>query len=275
MDEGNEMRLTTKIALQLLKRDGYRLEDIWDSWQLVLADSATRDEHAFRRKMNHYLLFRQLRTLIETHRIGLVVDVGAHVGSFAQSLRKSGYSDSILSVEPNPEHHAKLRHDSSTDPTWDIVPHAIGLSPGTVDIRIPTDGSFASTLPMTADAERIFGSLVSGTRSVRVEQFPLSEIIRLHEIESQSASCPILLKTDTQGLDRVVVQSAGHLIDERIKVLLVEIPVIALYEGVGGLSSNNEYYESLGFRAAGAYPISWTQGDEVVEFDFVYVRRSD
>lgn len=268
------MRLSTKIALRLLKRDGYRLEDIWDSWRLVLADSATQHEHDFRRKMNHYLLFRQLRLLIDAHRIGMVIDVGAHVGSFAKSVRKSGYSGAILSVEPNPEHHAKLRQDASEDPSWDIIPHAIGLSRGVVDIRIPSEGSFASTLPMTADAERIFGSLVSGTRSVRVEQFPLAEIISQHELEKKSESCPIMLKTDTQGLDRVVVQSAGHLIDDRIKILLVEIPVIALYEGVEGLSANNAYYESLGFRAAGAYPISWTESDEVVEFDFVYVRKS-
>jgi FkbM family methyltransferase len=265
------MTFKTRLAFQLLRSAGYRLTDVWDSWRLVFADAEPDDDHALRRRINRYLLFRQLGLLVKSKSVDLVVDVGAFQGEFAKGLRRVGYDGQVVCVEPNPDRHRELER-AAISHRLHLCRNSVGSVPGSALLMVPQDASFASTIPFSPVAQDIFGTLVSPMREFQVQQLPLSIIIRDFQRTTGANCSSIMLKSDTQGLDRMVVQSLGEFLDIT-RVILVEVPVIELYEGVGSLSEHNEFYESLGFIAAGAYPVSWTSAGEIVEFDFVYIKR--
>jgi FkbM family methyltransferase len=215
------------------------------------------------------MLLQQLSNLIVSRQIDLIIDVGAFKGSFTHKVRKAGFRGPILSVEPNPERQSELRSFGEGQFNWFLSNKAAGVEVRTIQLQVPRDSSFASTLNFSANARSIFGELTADITVYDVEQAPLSSMI---EEFGLGGAKRILVKCDTQGTDREVIRSLNNYINS-VEVLLVEVPCINIYEKGGGLSNHNLYFESLGFGVAGIYPVSWTAEDAVVEFDILYVRR--
>ena len=77
------------------------------------------------------------RLLLDHHKIGLVLDVGANAGQYASSLRESGYRGKIISFEPLSTMYSVLERASRTDPLWVIASRtAIGNIDGEIEINI-------------------------------------------------------------------------------------------------------------------------------------------
>lgn len=265
------MTILERAAFWFLRQSGYELRDVWDSWRLVLANKDPGDQHSLVRHINRHLMSEQLMEQCRVRRVDLAVDVGACHGDFVANLRRSGFGGRVISVEPNPDLHDKLRKRFDSDPDWRLYDVAVGSGGETVELSISSDISFSSTLSFAPEARRIFGDLVSESRVVRVPRRLLGEVIAEDEGRSGMRYQSIFLKSDTQGLDRVVVDSmAAHL--DLVTMLMVEVPAIAIYEGLGSMHEHLKYYETKGFRIAGCYPVSWTAQGEVVEFDCIYLR---
>jgi FkbM family methyltransferase len=262
----------SRAAWKLLRLQGYSLTDAWDSWQLVLADRTGDGHYGHLRKLHRYLLKKELITAIEIAGADLVVDVGAHVGRFARDLRRGGYGGHVLSCEPNPAAFAVLDAAASRDPRWHVLKTAIGPADagGTATLRVSRDASFASTLHASDHGVRIFGGLMEVERTVEVPLAPLESV--LDDLGSRLGQdfTRVFLKSDTQGVDREVLGSLGRW---RPKVwgLLVELPVVPIYEGLGGLASHHQWFESQGFKLTAAHPVSWDEGGRLVEMDALYL----
>lgn len=261
-----------RIGFHLLRRSGYHLIDIWDSWRLVLANKDSRDDHALTRRINAFLLMQQLKRHCCERRVDLVIDVGACEGDFAAKIRLRGYAGEIICVEPNPELHSQLLHRFAADAKWRLEAVAVGKDEGSMELAVPKDKSFASALHFSDDAKEIFGSLVQVARSFKVPKKALSRMIAELEAATNNHYFSILLKSDTQGMDQEVLESLGPYL-HRVEVLTVEVPVIPVYKGTGSLPEHLDYYTRMGFAIAGCYPVSWTARGEVVEFDFLFVKE--
>ena len=61
-----------------------------------------------------------LNKTLNFNKINLVFDVGAHTGTFSQSLRRFGYKKEIISFEPIEESYEKLIFNSSKDKNWHV-----------------------------------------------------------------------------------------------------------------------------------------------------------
>jgi FkbM family methyltransferase len=265
------MKLLERIAFRLLRHCEYQLQDIWDSWRLVLANKGATDEHTLTRRINRFLMMGQLKSHWAMRGVDLVIDVGGYEGDFSANLRRQGFDGQIVCVEPNPDLQDKLLKRFVSDPKWRLETAAVGMESGQVELSVSRDRSFSSTLPFSSEAARIFGQLVELGRSVTVQRKRLEQVIEETERLAGRSFKSILLKSDTQGLDREVVDSLGDFLD-RVVVLHVEVPAIPIYRGVGGMPEHLEHYARLGFDIAGCYPVSWTSEGAVVEFDCVYVR---
>src|SRR5437660_1048846 len=80
--------------------------------------------------------------------VTLLLDVGANVGQYAESMRKQGYTKRIVSFEPLSEAFAELERRSSDDPDWECRNSALGASDETSEIYIAGNSQSSSLLVM-------------------------------------------------------------------------------------------------------------------------------
>jgi len=157
--------------------------------------------------------------------IDTVLDIGANVGQFGQALRTAGFDGRIVSVEPLDSAHQILAKRSSSDDRWSTVHAAVGAVAGATTINIAGNSYSSSLLTMTqrhlsADPK----SATVGTQDV--DMTTVSDLVRDHAVVAERA----LLKVDTQGFERQVLDGAGDLLD-RFAAVQLELSFVELYEG--------------------------------------------
>lgn len=168
----------------------------------------------------------RLATMLATHEVNLVLDVGANVGQFASTLRNAGYSGRLLSFEPLAQAHSTLLSTSKHDHYWDVAPRvAVGDHEGEMEIHIAGNSVSSSALGMLAQhSDAAAQSAYVGTERVRV-----SRLDRLVTAHMHPGTIPFL-KIDTQGYEDRVLDGAEHVLKVAQGVQL-ELSLVPLYEG--------------------------------------------
>jgi hypothetical protein len=84
----------------------------------------------------------------------------------------------------------------------------------------------------------------------------------------------ILIKIDTQGLERQVIEG-GRKTVARSKGVLMELPIIALYDNSWRLSEAIEYMDGIGFVPTQIDPVNYHPLDRqaLVEIDCLFRPR--
>jgi FkbM family methyltransferase len=167
----------------------------------------------------------RLRRSLDHAGIDTVIDIGANVGQFGQMVRHAGFAGRIVSVEPLDSAHSELAKRASGDPQWSTVHAAVGAEPGSTTINVAGNSYSSSLLTMTqrhvsADPK----SATIGTQDVQVTT--VAELVRDHAVAPERC----LLKVDTQGYERQVLDGAGDLLD-RFAAVQLELSFVELYEG--------------------------------------------
>lgn len=168
----------------------------------------------------------QLARMLAAHRVDTVVDVGANVGQFALALRDAGFRGHIISFEPLPSAHDRLREASRHDPFWNVAPAmALGEQDGEVDLNVAGNSVSSSVLEML-DAHALAAPESRYASTVRV---PLR---RLDDAAGDylRPDATIFLKVDTQGYEDQVLSGAPRLLGRAVGVQL-ELSLVPLYAG--------------------------------------------
>ena len=211
-----------------------------------------------------------LRDLLAKHRIGCVLDVGANTGQFAQSLRNIGYQGRIVSFEPMDRARSQLDLAASGDARWEVLRVALGREHAELDLQIFADDTFSSLHDLRREAVSAFGQYVEKAGSQRVTVERLDDI--WGGLFDGHDSCPVLLKTDTQGHDLEVLQGAEHSLPH-VAAILSEASIECLYKNSPTLAELATYLETQGFRASGYYPFSHrAESLAMIELDAFFVR---
>lgn len=188
----------------------------------------------------------RLSRMLSTHNINLVFDVGANVGQFAAALRRSGYSQKIISFEPLSTAHSKLTVESRHDQNWEIAPRvAIGDQEGEIIIHIAGNEVSSSALDM----------LQSHVAAAPDSAYIGSELVRVCPLDSiatryLSGKSALFLKVDTQGYERQVLDGAPRSL-QQAKGIQLELSLIPLYE-------NQELFDTLVKRLTNAGFSIWS-----------------
>jgi FkbM family methyltransferase len=206
------------------------------------------------------------RRLIDVHRIDLVLDVGAHHGEFATSMRTDvGYRGDIVSFEPAAAALEVVRARAAADSRWEVRGVALGDRTGSADLfHYALDSSMSSLRRPTRlglDDWQLQDASAETVTTARLDELPL----RLDERQG------VFLKVDTQGHDLAVLAGAECVL-RHIAVLQMEVSVRALYEGTPLLVETLAEVTRMGFALSGFFQVAQDAKLRAVELDLVAVR---
>lgn len=212
----------------------------------------------------------RLFSMLATHQVDLVIDVGANDGGYGQYIRQGGYRGPLVSFEPLQAAHAALRARAESDVTWTIAPQcALGASTGSVEIFVAGNSKSSSLLPM------LDSHLQAAPHSATVgtEKVPL---LRLDDVaipvlqEAQRA----FLKVDTQGYEMPVLQGAGKTLERCVGVQL-EMSLIELYQGQVLYRQMIDWLDQQGFDLWSVIPgFSDPSTGKLLQMDGVFFKSS-
>lgn len=168
----------------------------------------------------------RLSTMLASHGVNLVFDIGANVGQFAHALRNAGYQERIVSFEPLSTAREQLVKASRGDVSWAVAPcAAIGSEDGEVDLNIAGNSVSSSILEM------LDSHVSAAPASIYVggERVPLRRLDTLAPDYLRQNSVPFL-KIDTQGYEDRVLSGATSVL-ETTAGLQMELSLVPLYKG--------------------------------------------
>lgn len=154
-----------------------------------------------------------------------VIDGGANVGQFGQTLRSSGFTGRIQSIEPLSSAYSQLAARAKNDPLWTVERGALSDREEVVEINIAGNSVSSSILPMlTAHSEAAPESTYVGTESVAT--FTVDSLVARLGIDPART----MLKLDVQGYEAVALAGASGSIDQFAAAQL-ELSFVPLYGG--------------------------------------------
>jgi FkbM family methyltransferase len=201
-----------------------------------------------------------------SRKIDVILDVGANAGQFGQKLRGLGYRGTIVSYEPVSSAFKHLEEIAKLDGKWTVHNFAIGAESGELEINIAANSKFTSALSLRDNAQNFHDGIVSD----RVERVPVWTLDHV----TQECGGNVLIKIDTQGFERQVIEG-GRKAVARSKGVLMELPIIALYDNSWRLSEAIEYMDSIGFVPTQIDPVNYHPMDRqaLVEIDCLFRPR--
>ena len=212
---------------------------------------------------------QRLIGILRHHGITLVLDVGANVGQYAQRLRRGGYDGGIVSFEPVSVAHAQLDQAATGDARWTVAPRmALGDCDVPLSINVSAEPDMSSVLDFSAEMAQLLDS------SAYVGQEAVSQA-RLEAVLPKFAAADdrILLKIDTQGYERQVLDGAGAAL-RRLTAVQLELSIVPVYRGAPGYLEMIAYLADRGFQPALFIPGYFNKRTaRLIEMDGVFVRE--
>jgi FkbM family methyltransferase len=179
--------------------------------------------------------------LFETFGINKIIDVGANVGQYALLVKELGFSGQIISFEPISSAFSSLKEISEKHNNWQTHNYALGNENTEAVIHI-SENSFSSS---------ILNMLPQHLKSAPASKFINTEKIQIRTLDSifdtlYTASDKILLKIDTQGFEKKVLEGAGNSL-HTITGIQLEMSIVPLYEGELIFEEMITYLKKTGF----------------------------
>lgn len=209
---------------------------------------------------------RDLMDFMESRKIDTVIDVGANIGQFGESLRADGYRGNILSFEPTHACFQILARKAAADGNWEAQQCGLGAAPGTAVLHASKLSVFNSLLELSS---------VAALHDQRMEVDHTEEIsIRTLDQVATPLQGNILLKIDTQGYEKQVIEGGRQTI-ARVAGILMELPVIHTYKGEWHFHEALKYMSEIGFVPAQIQAVGYHGADNAsaVEFDCLFRPR--
>jgi FkbM family methyltransferase len=165
------------------------------------------------------------RALFESFKIDTVLDVGANTGQYGKYLRNViGYKGRIISFEPLSSAYGELTKTANADGLWKAMNCALGNTNEKNEINIAANSLSSSILEMLPSHVKS----APESKYIGKEQI---EVITLDSIFEDICSKEesILLKIDTQGYERFVIEGATNSL-AFIDTIQLEMSLIPLYQ---------------------------------------------
>ena len=220
---------------------------------------------------NHSSLDFHLKNVFEKYQIECVLDVGANIGQYGESLRALGYKGWIVSFEPVKAVFDELNERAKNDAKWICYHCALGDEVGKKIINVYSSSVFSSFLTANAYSKGIWKSLEkSAPEEVTIRRLDdvLPEIMQLTNCKRY------YLKLDTQGYDLQAFRGSRASL-ANIYAAQTELSLIHVY---GEMTEPYEMLNTLqdnGYFVSGMYPINRDSSLAVIEFDCILVKRCE
>ena len=210
---------------------------------------------------------RDLIDFIEDRKIDVVIDVGANIGQFGEYLRKQGFKGRIVSFEPTISAFQALQVKAAADGNWQAHQFGLGATAGEAAIHVSQLSVCSSILPLTGVA-LLHDSRVAEDHSEKIALRTLDEI-------ASGLTGNVLLKIDTQGYEKQVLEGGRHTMARSLGIL-IELPIIHVYQGEWQFHEAVKFMGDAGFVLAQIQPVNYHGADNVsvIELDCLFRPRS-
>jgi len=181
--------------------------------------------------------------LLQHKKIDLILDVGANIGQYAQSLIGLGYKGNIISFEPLSGVYEMLVRKTQKYPNWKAT-EKIGLGDYDGEAEINVSKNYVSSSILNMSDEHIKASpeaLYVNKETIKVKK--LDSVF--HEYKNKFKN--IFLKIDAQGYEEQVLKGASDSLSE-INGLQLELSLVHLYDGQKLFLEMVEIIRSYGFE---------------------------
>ena len=181
-----------------------------------------------------------------------VIDVGASDGRWSVEAARVFPSARYHLIEPLLERKPALSAlcDSRPNFSFSSAAAAEQLGSGFMSVSEDLDGSALSTQCATA------------------RQVDLTTID--HEVEKLKLPAPYLIKLDTHGFERQIIEGASNTFNRTI-VCIIEVYNYELFKGSLRFGELNDLMEKKGFRCSDIVNLVWRPGDEMLwQFDMFF-----
>jgi FkbM family methyltransferase len=168
---------------------------------------------------------KRRQRLLETERVGTVIDIGAHAGEYGQALRHGGYDGKIVSFEPLRSQHSKLEAAARSDGRWTCTQAAVGDRAGQTTIHISGNDGFSSSIRPMGTAHELADPSSAYVGSAVVDVITLDEAGARLDAEDR-----VMLKIDAQGYEAEIL-AGGERTLRRCSIVELELALTELYEG--------------------------------------------
>jgi FkbM family methyltransferase len=180
--------------------------------------------------------------LINHYKINKILDVGANIGQYSLELRKFGFKGYILSFEPLSGIYSKLKSNAKNDKKWQTFNFAIGNEEGNTLINV-AGNTFSSSINNMLESHL---KVEPSSRYICTENITIKRLDTI--FNSFHSSCDvILLKIDTQGYEKNVLEGASRSLDN-ILLIQLEMSLIPLYENELILADMIKFLEQKKFE---------------------------
>ncbi len=175
----------------------------------------------------------------------IVLDVGANLGQFATSLLSVQVCTTYC-FEPVPEPRAAIEALAAAHPNIIPVNLAVSDRTGPTQFRVMAAHDGSSMLePLAGQTSQ----WLTPKETIEVESTRLDDFMRARRIDKVD-----LLKSDAQGYDGHVLESAGDfLTPDHIQAILVEVNFHSFYEGQDSFERIMEICTGHGYFLAGIF----------------------
>lgn len=207
------------------------------------------------------------KKLLDSYGINLVLDVGAYIGEYGEQLRDIGYRGKIISFEPLSSAYTKLVKSASADKSWIAINCALGNFSGKAELNVAKNSVSSSMLDMLS------AHLHSAPESAYIgkEQIEVRTLDSLFE-EFYSKDQNVLLKIDTQGFERFVIEGAENSL-RLISTIKLEMSLIPLYKEELVFHGLCQLLEQKGFQIVGIEPdFFYNEKGEMLQVDGIFHR---
>lgn len=199
--------------------------------------------------------------LLREKGVRTVLDGGANTGQYAARLRRLGYNEEIISVEPIPRVFRHLRERTLGDSRWTCVNAALARQRGSLTLNLASISEVSSVLPATGavhtEAWRVTDPIV----------VPALSIDDLLQDRDHS-----FIKLDLQGYEMEALEGAGEALGRAVAIE-VELSTVPLYQGAALLPEMVNYLADRGYSLFSVEPalVDHVSG-RVLQLDGIFVK---
>jgi len=179
--------------------------------------------------------------ILKRNNINVLLDVGAHAGETGRDFRgRHKFPGRIVSFEPIQEKFLALQQKAKMDPFWECHHMALGNEHGEKKLTIfnnPYNSSFLG----------IHELLEKEGKLQKTREEPV-QIRRLEDLYPSLCKAPdsVLLKIDTQGFEKHILDGAGKYLNH-VRLVKLEVSFVPLYQGETLIGEMIQFMGSKGF----------------------------
>jgi len=204
-------------------------------------------------------------------RISTVIDVGANIGQFAESLFRAGYEGRVVSIEPIPSANETARRRSARYGGRWLVLEPVAASSATGTAAFNVSANLVSSSLRKVTSETVEAAEDAALREViSVRTALLDDILDRAGVEAGT----LFLKIDTQGAEGDVLAGAARTL-MRTGGVKLELSLADLYEGQMSPAQLDEMIRNMGFVCWDLIPGFRNRiSGRLLQYDAIYFRRA-